>query len=375
MQAQYGAHVVFLRVDDLFVVCVHEEGEGDAVGAERRLDDIGDVFLARLLVKVFHALARFFLMRAQVEVGAVGDAPQLAPAEGEQKLEIRGRLGVVGQLFRLVVAQAQVLLAHVQADQPVAAEGAPVCKPVEVGAGLAEELQLHLLKLAGAESEVSGRDLVAEALADLRDAEGDFAAGGALDILEVDEDALRRFRAQIHFAGRVLRHALERLEHHIEFANVRKIASAAAGAGDAVLADVFAHLLVGQGFDDHVDPVLRVVVLDQLVGAVAHFAAAAVDERVVEIDHVARSDPGLRVHEDGGVKADVVVGLLNELFPPGALYVVFELHAERAVVPRIRKAPVDLRAGVDEAAALAQRDDGLHCFLTVIHGKRSFTDC
>ena len=44
MQAQYGAHVVFLRVDDLFVVCVHEEGEGDAVGAERRLDDIGTYF-------------------------------------------------------------------------------------------------------------------------------------------------------------------------------------------------------------------------------------------------------------------------------------------------------------------------------------------
>ena len=72
-----------------------------------------------------------------------------------------------------MVAQAQVLLVHVQADQPVAAEGAPVCEPVEVGAGLAEELQLHLLELAGAEGEVAGRDLVAEALADLRDAEGD----------------------------------------------------------------------------------------------------------------------------------------------------------------------------------------------------------
>ena len=48
----------------------------------------------------------------------------------------------------------------------------PVLVPLLVGARLAEELQLHLLELAGAEDEVARRDLVAEGLADLADAEG-----------------------------------------------------------------------------------------------------------------------------------------------------------------------------------------------------------
>ena len=39
--------------------------------------------------------------------------------------------------------------------------------------GFDEELHLHLLELARAEDEVPGRDLVAERLADLRDAERD----------------------------------------------------------------------------------------------------------------------------------------------------------------------------------------------------------
>ena len=53
-------------------------------------------------------------MLSQVEVGAVGNAPQLAPAEREQELEVSGRLGIVGKLFRLVVAQTQVLVLHAE---------------------------------------------------------------------------------------------------------------------------------------------------------------------------------------------------------------------------------------------------------------------
>src|ERR1022692_1505088 len=45
--------------------------------------------------------------------------------------------------------------------------------PLLVGARLDEEFHLHLLELAGAEDEVSRRDLVAERLADLADAERD----------------------------------------------------------------------------------------------------------------------------------------------------------------------------------------------------------
>ena len=89
------------------------------------------------------------------------------------------------QLLRIVVAQTQVLVLHAERQQEVVAVILPVLEPLEVGARLAEELQFHLLKLAGTEGEVAGRDLVAEGLADLTNAERNLLAGGALDILEV----------------------------------------------------------------------------------------------------------------------------------------------------------------------------------------------
>ncbi len=104
-------------------------------------------------------------MAGQVVVGAVGDAPQLAPVgEREGVLDIGGGAAVEGQLCRLVVAQAQMLLLDAEAQQPVLAVVLPVLEPFQVGAGLAEELALHLLELAGAEGEVARGDLVAEAL-------------------------------------------------------------------------------------------------------------------------------------------------------------------------------------------------------------------
>ena len=63
------------------------------------------------------------------------------------------------------------------------AERAPVVEPLKVGARLAEELELHLLELAHAEDEVARRDLVAEGLADLADAERQLFARGALYVI------------------------------------------------------------------------------------------------------------------------------------------------------------------------------------------------
>ena len=71
----------------------------------------------------------------------------------------------------------------------------PVRVPLRRLGGMDEELHLHLLELAHAEKEVAGRDLVAEALADLRDPERRLHAHRRDDVLEVDEDALRGFRA------------------------------------------------------------------------------------------------------------------------------------------------------------------------------------
>src|SRR5438309_4480508 len=45
-----------------------------------------------------------------IEVGAVGDPHQLAPADRELVLDVHGALGVVSELVLVVLAEAQVLV-------------------------------------------------------------------------------------------------------------------------------------------------------------------------------------------------------------------------------------------------------------------------
>ncbi len=84
---------------------------------------------------------------------------------------------------------------------------------------------------------------------------------------------------------------------------------------------------------------------------------------------MAGSHPGLGIHENSGVKANVVLVLLNELFQPGVLDVVLQQNTKRAVVPCISKTAVDLRAGVNEALRLTQINDLVHYFFIVFQHK------
>ena len=266
-----------------------------------------------------------------------------------------------------MVAQAKVLLLHAEREQPLLAEAAPVGEPLEVRARLAEELQLHLLEFTHAENEVARRDLVAERLADLADAERQLAARGALHVDEVHKDALRRLRAEIHGVLRVLRDALERLEHQVELTDIREVVLAARRAADVLLVDEALHLGLREGVDGlrQLLAGLGTVVLDELIGAEALMALAAVHQRVGEAAEVAGSDPRLRVHEDRAVEADVIRVLLHELLPPGALDVVFHLDAEGAVVPGVGKAAVNFGASEHEAAVFAQSDELFHGFFSI----------
>ena len=74
--------------------------------------------------------------------------------------------------------------------KPVNTELLPVCKPLQIGARLAEKFKLHLLKLSGTEGKVSGSDLISEGLSNLSDTEGNFLSGGSLNILKVYENTL-----------------------------------------------------------------------------------------------------------------------------------------------------------------------------------------
>ena len=266
-----------------------------------------------------------------------------------------------------MVAQAEVLLLQAQIHQPLAAELPPVLEPLQIGARLAEELQLHLLKLPDAEDEVAGGDLVAEGLAHLAHSERQLLAGGALDGGEVDEDALGGLGAQVDLGAAVLGDALVGLEHEVELADVGEGRLAAAGAGHAVVPDeaTSSSLVMASTFTS--SRPFSAHQLDELVGPVAHLAGLAVDEGIVEGGHMAGGHPHLGVHEDGGVQAHVVGVFLDKLLPPGPLDVVFQLHAQGAVVPGVGQAAVDLAAGVDEAPALAQCHDLIHGLFGVLH--------
>src|ERR1700722_19674917 len=100
------------------------------------------------------------------------------------------------ELFWCVLVEPQIL----RIDAEVGVPGQPgvdtVLMPLRRGRRLDEELHLHLLELAGAKDEVARRDLVAEALADLTDAERRLAACGRHHVGEVDENALRGFGTQ-----------------------------------------------------------------------------------------------------------------------------------------------------------------------------------
>ena len=68
--------------------------------------------------------------------------------------------------------------------------------------------------------------------------------------------------------------------------------------------------------------VFRNLILNQNVGAVAFFAIAVVNERVVESIHMTAGFPHGGVHEDGGVDAHNVAVQQHHALPPILLDVI-----------------------------------------------------
>ena len=94
MEVQNGAYIVvalLVLTDDLLVVSLAQESKRHAVTAERRLDNIGNIVLVAVLIKVCQILAGLLHMTAEVKIGTVGNAPELAPiGERESVFNVGG---------------------------------------------------------------------------------------------------------------------------------------------------------------------------------------------------------------------------------------------------------------------------------------------
>ncbi len=219
----------------------------------------------------------------EVVVAAVRDALELAPAPRVLELHVRGSDAVVRELVGIVRTQPQHLRRDAEVLVPAEALLAPVLVPLLRVFGRDEELHLHLLELTGAEDEVARRDLVAERLADLRDAERRLLARRRLHVLEVDEDALRGLRAQVRDRRVVLHRTDVGLEHQVEVA----------GLGERVL-----HAAVRARAR-----------LRQLVRPEPLLAVLAVHQGVREGLQVAAGLPDLGGHQDRRIEAHDVVAV------------------------------------------------------------------
>ena len=135
---------------------------------------------------------------------------------------------------------------------------------------------------------------------------------------------------------------------------------AAVGAVDLLFFDERLELVVVPARNVNVEFVGVNVILGEVVRSVARLAVSAVHQGIGEPADVTGRLPRARVHQNGAVHARVVGVFLYELFPPGALDVVFQLRAQGTVIPCVGKAAVNFASREDETSVFAERDEFIH---------------
>ncbi len=228
----------------IFGVGFAEKGQGCPVCSGRRLDHVrqepfagqvvtvGEIFATatpqRFSVGPFFQFQRVrlwiefaFHVAAKIKITAVCDAFELTEFTGRQEREGVLNVGCAGrimaQFIRIVFAQLKTLTSQPQVGVPLHAPVAPVLVPLLRLVRVTEKLDLHLLEFAASESEITGRNFVAEALSDLGDAEGYADACAIDDVFEVDEDPLCGFGPQECCTLIATQRSHNRLEHQVEF--------------------------------------------------------------------------------------------------------------------------------------------------------------
>ena len=215
----------------------------------------------------------------------------------------------MGQFVGIVFSQPQIIPADSVADIPAEPVFYPAVEPFLVGSRLDEEFHLHLLKLASAEGEIAGGNLVAKGLAYLPNTKGELFSGGIQHVLEIDEYSLGSFRAQKHLVTGVLHRTHEGAEHEVEAAGFSEFATA---------------LGTNRRF--------------QLVGPKPEVALAAFHQGVRKVLDVAAGNPDLGRHQNGGIQSYHVVPADYYGLPPGFLDVCVSARPPGVRSPRLTPA-------------------------------------
>ena len=304
------------------IVAVHHDHEHESIKTHGWLDDIRDVFLIGLRIKVGHILFAVFLVTLQIVVGSVGNTEDFSPTEiWEVIFDVSRGFGVESKLGWLVIAEAKVFGFRSEALDEFEAVILPVSEPFKVSSWLAEELHFHLIELTDTESEVPWGDFVTEALTSLANTEWKLLSLGTLNVLEVDEDTLSGLWTEVDDAAAVIGDADVSLEHHVELADWGEISLSADWTLNVVFFDEFVHL-----FEGHViDIGIWEFRFDEFIRTVTGFASLAVNHWIVEGSDVTGGFPNAWVHENASIDADVGRGFLNESLPPCLTDVLFEL--------------------------------------------------
>ena len=109
------------------------------------------------------------------------------------------------------------------------------------------------------------------------------------------------------------------------------------------------------------------IVFNQLVRTVSGFTNFTIHERIGKSTQMSGCHPSLRIHQNGAVQPHIIRTFLDEFFPPRVFDIVFQLHAQRTVVPSIRQSPVYFRTAVYNSAVFTQRNNFFHGLFLVIH--------
>ena len=150
---------------------------------------------------------------------------------------------------------------------------------------------------------------------------------------------------------------------------------AAGRTGDVMLVDKVLHFSLSESVDclRKLKVIFGCPVFDDFVRTESLFALLAVHKRVGEAAEMSGSYPCLRIHEDSCVKTYVIFILLDEFFPPCFFDVVFQLRAERTVVPCVGETAVDFASCVNKSSVFAESNYLIHCFCFICHASHNYT--